>query len=410
MGKRPSVAFKLCTRWSSSSILSIHQRIMHQIDPFPKNSTRHKWIVWTTGKHHQRSIDSRSCRTRGKWYRKTNTSSSQAWWARPDKSSRNHQDRIRLPNSDHCYTTDKFFNRNLDLDYNALDQQYIRHTKNRIWHEKNAKWWNSHDELWEELTPEPWQLIKGTMEKGASSWLSALPTKAIGYALNKQEFMDAVCMTFGWKVKGIPTHCACGETNSVDHNLICKLVGNTSVRHNSVRDSEAQIKWERSIEMFRPNPHFCQSTKMTLKEKSTVLTMQCWICLWEDCGIAVRKLSLTKGSHILPQRLIMASPQQRSTKSMKTRRITKEWWTLRSLHSIPLSLQQVEGWHQSQQKTGRKNSWKIQRAICIYHAIHKDKAQICPFQEHPHCNARISRQTKRCPPLGPHGHWLQFNS
>jgi len=53
--------------------------------------------------------------------------------------------------------------------------------------------------------------------------------------------MDAVCMRYGWKVKGIPTHYACGETNSVDHSLICKLGGYTSMRHNSVRDSEAQI-------------------------------------------------------------------------------------------------------------------------------------------------------------------------
>jgi len=30
------------------------------------------------------------------------------------------------------------------------------------------------------------------MEKGASSWLSALPVKVIGYAPNKQELMDAI--------------------------------------------------------------------------------------------------------------------------------------------------------------------------------------------------------------------------
>jgi len=42
-----------------------------------------------------------------------------------------------------------------------------------------------------EITPES-QLLKGAMEKGgASSWLSALPIKAIGYALKKQEFTDA---------------------------------------------------------------------------------------------------------------------------------------------------------------------------------------------------------------------------
>jgi len=87
-------------------------------------------------------------------------------------------------------------------------------------------------------------LIKGAVVKGASSWLSALPIKAIGYALNKQEFTDAICMRYGWKVKGIPNHCACGKTNSVDHSLICKLGGYTSMRHNSVRDSEAQIMRE----------------------------------------------------------------------------------------------------------------------------------------------------------------------
>jgi len=46
--------------------------------------------------------------------------------------------------------------------------------------------------MFEELTPES-QHIKGAMEKRASSWLSALPIKASGYALNKQEFMDAIC-------------------------------------------------------------------------------------------------------------------------------------------------------------------------------------------------------------------------
>jgi len=113
--------------------------------------------------------------------------------------------------------------------------------KNRIRQEKNTKCQNSRDKLLKKLTPESQQLTKGAMEKGASSWLSALPIKAIGYALNKQEFTDAICMRYGWKVKSIPTHCAYGEINSVDHSLICKLDGYTSMRHNSVRYSEAQI-------------------------------------------------------------------------------------------------------------------------------------------------------------------------
>ena len=109
--------------------------------------------------------------------------------------------------------------------------------KNRIRQKKNEKRKNIRDELLAEMTPEPQQLIKGAMEKGASSWLSALLIKAIGYALSKQEFTDAICMRYGWKVKGIPTHCACGETNSVVHCLTCKLGGYTSMRHISVKDS-----------------------------------------------------------------------------------------------------------------------------------------------------------------------------
>ena len=37
---------------------------------------------------------------------------------------------------------------------------------------------------------------------------------------------------------------------------------------------------------------------------------------------------------------------------------------------------------QSQQKTSRKNSLKMQGAICICHNVHKDKAQICLVEEH----------------------------
>ena len=48
----------------------------------------------------------------------------------------------------------------------------------------------------------------------------SLDNKSDWYAPNKQELMYSICMKYGWKVKGIPTHCACGETNSVYHSLI----------------------------------------------------------------------------------------------------------------------------------------------------------------------------------------------
>jgi len=100
-------------------------------------------------------------------------------------------------------------------------------------------------------------------------------------ALNKQELMDVI--SYGWKVKGISTHCVCGETNSADHSLMCKLADNTSVGHSL---------WERSVAMFTQNPHFSQSMKMIDRNGNTVHNAG-WIFLQENCGITVRKRSLT---------------------------------------------------------------------------------------------------------------------
>ena len=78
----------------------------------------------------------------------------------------------------------------------------------------------------------------------------------------------------------------------MDNSLICKLGSYTSMRHNSVRDSESQMM--RYADTLRHNLHFCQSIKMILKEKSILLTIQGRTFLQEDCEIAVRKHSLTK--------------------------------------------------------------------------------------------------------------------
>ena len=51
-------------------------------------------------------------------------------------------------------------------------------------------------------------------------------------------------MRYGWTVKDIPNFCACGKENSIDHTLICKKGGYVSLRHNSLRDTEAMIMKE----------------------------------------------------------------------------------------------------------------------------------------------------------------------
>ena len=82
------------------------------------------------------------------------------------------------------------------------------------------------------------------MEMGAGSWLTALPLQDLGYCLNKQEFRDAVCLRFGWKIPNTPQFCGCGDKNNVDHTLICRKGGYVFMRHNALRDLNAELQQE----------------------------------------------------------------------------------------------------------------------------------------------------------------------
>ena len=81
-------------------------------------------------------------------------------------------------------------------------------------------------------------------EKGAGSWLTALPLKNLGYCLNKQEFRDAVSLRYGWKIPHTPQYCGCGKPNDVNHTLICTKGGYVAMRHNALRDMNAKLQSE----------------------------------------------------------------------------------------------------------------------------------------------------------------------
>ena len=81
-------------------------------------------------------------------------------------------------------------------------------------------------------------------EKGAGSWLTALPIKALGFTLNKQEFKDSIYMRYGWDIPNTPNFCHCKKKNDVDHALVCKYGRYVIHRHDRVRDLEAEIMRE----------------------------------------------------------------------------------------------------------------------------------------------------------------------
>ena len=102
---------------------------------------------------------------------------------------------------------------------------------------------NSLDDILSRIeSPAMIRAIELNKEKGAGSWLTVLPLQQHGYCLNKQEFRDAICLRYGWDIPNIPPYCACDSRNNVDHTLICKKGGFVSMRHNNLRDLNADLQ------------------------------------------------------------------------------------------------------------------------------------------------------------------------
>ena len=96
-------------------------------------------------------------------------------------------------------------------------------------------------ELLPKLTLSLQKAVTLAQEKGASSWLTALPVAEHGFSLHKTAFRDALALRYGWMPFRAPSHCTCGTSFSVDHALSCSKGGFPSIRHNEVRDLTAEL-------------------------------------------------------------------------------------------------------------------------------------------------------------------------
>ena len=97
------------------------------------------------------------------------------------------------------------------------------------------------DAIFNELPPPQQRLLACTREKGASSWLSALPIGEHRFFLHKGDFRDALCLRYGWQISNLPLHCVCGDPLSVDHAMCCHKGGFPTLRHNEIRDMSANL-------------------------------------------------------------------------------------------------------------------------------------------------------------------------
>ena len=81
-------------------------------------------------------------------------------------------------------------------------------------------------------------------EKGASSWVVALPIAEHNFALHKGSFRDALCLRYRWKPTRMPSHCVCGCNFSVEHAFSCSRGALPSIRHNDIRDLTTRLLTE----------------------------------------------------------------------------------------------------------------------------------------------------------------------
>ena len=93
----------------------------------------------------------------------------------------------------------------------------------------------------ETLTESTRKAIDQAKEKGASSWLSVLPLEDQGFTLNKGEFRDALAIRYNKNLRGLPSKCPCGQKFDLNHALNCKRGGLVIMRHNNIRDFEANL-------------------------------------------------------------------------------------------------------------------------------------------------------------------------
>ena len=149
-----------------------------------------------------------------------------------------------------------------EMNLNLLDRNAMESKKSELKKEKETLIKQEQANIANLLDEKGKRMLMAASEKGASSWLSALPLKSLGYTLNKQEFRDAICLRYGWAIPSTPIYCGCGEKNSFDHILVCKKGGYVSMRHNILRDIEGRLL-ERVCKDVKIEPELIPSNNET---------------------------------------------------------------------------------------------------------------------------------------------------
>jgi hypothetical protein len=126
------------------------------------------------------------------------------------------------------------------------------------------------EELESEIPTELKPYIQQARDKGASSWLNALPIKEQHLTLNKDEFRDALRLRYNQPLPNLPTTCPCGDRFDVTHALKCLKGGFIHQRHDHIRDLLTTLLDKVCVDV-QTEPHLIPITgeNMLLKSANT---------------------------------------------------------------------------------------------------------------------------------------------
>ena len=130
----------------------------------------------------------------------------------------------------------------LQQNHQLMGCHEIQHAiKSRAHSSKQARRRQDAKDLQSQLPASLHRCMDLSQEKGASTWLTALPIDKHGFCLHKSAFRDALSLRYDWPIENSPSHCSCGHPFTVEHTLSCPTGGFPSIRHNEVRDITASL-------------------------------------------------------------------------------------------------------------------------------------------------------------------------
>ena len=114
-----------------------------------------------------------------------------------------------------------------DLD---IDPAALRKEQNQIRSKQKAEAEEEHLETLKNLRDNASsthfsRVLQNASEKGASSWVTAIPLYDHSTVLHKGEFRDAMRLRYGWDLEGLQGYCGCGHEFDVQHAMQCMYGG-----------------------------------------------------------------------------------------------------------------------------------------------------------------------------------------